>query len=931
MKLTACISGLLLATALHAAIQVDTLLHWQNLPRGVANVATVRNGMAGTLHSVTAAGWSNDFSRFYLVAAPATNTLSFTCNGTNYTTFTNWIKSVTQTNIADDVMEVKMFAGDVPADSIATNVHFFGLCLIAITNQSGSLVNIDPILLYGAGGGWAVLPQFQLAANGGDALAVPHAAGFGTLGETCSGIQGKVVLWEAIKENRFAANGVGRFRYRDPNNGMALIGEGSINVAGGAGIGQFFNMIFLAGYIGDPDGAMYWSGIGLRYNTTNFLTDSELGVGNLIEPTNRWDFAPGWNLGVRGGIPARTGTVRNVTSAPYSADNTGATDAGAAINSAITASSSNDIVYLPAGTYNCKTNAVTLNKSGVTLRGDGASSVIFGTVNVGHSSSGGYAFYVTNGATKGSTNLVLTSVQDQFSSTIAAGDLFKISSLENDTNGGFPVIATTTGGKWLTSQMVQCFSINGNTVTISSPLIWDFTNQTRLTSRTLTGGGGGTRPAIKMGVESLRVTGTNHGVGTTTSQGYNIFVNSTADCWLSNVVSEYALNYGIGVENTLRTEIMYCTARYALNPVGTSRSGAIFTDSSEYLMRDCIFHDWGLAWQHFGGVSGNAAVGIFATNLTGKGAFLNHSTHNIFNIVEASILSGAVSYDGFFGSSSHAILYRNRITSTTSFKRFSSHMQVIGNVLGSTNYPYQYIAAETNDFLAATGFYGIFELGFPNIGNTSFTGTTPPTSWNWPGTNYTADNNTIETNYPNPIATFLSTVGPTNRLYGNFTNRVAPYEIWTTSTPAVIFQGGTDTNQYYTGTNPPVQVLTNYGDSIVLNQFVTVSNGWSMYGITAPSSYQQLQASNKHTHRLHGNLVYTNAAGTLVWDANVANQTMPASLVYANGAPDWWGTNRWPAIDPERAAPVAMIPAQARYLGIGQTSPRRLRIKLRQQ
>jgi len=42
---------------------------------------------------------------------------------------------------------------------------------------------------------------------------------------------------------------------------------------------------------------------------------------------------------------------------------------------------------------------------------------------------------------------------------------------------------------------------------------------------------------------------------------------------------------------------------------------------------------------------------------------------------------------------------------------------------------------------------------------------------------------------------------------------------------------------------------------------------------------------------------------------------MPASLVYSS-APSWWGTNRWPAIDPNNSTLVAMIPAQQRFLGI---------------
>jgi hypothetical protein len=713
--------------------------------------------------------------------------------------------------------------------------------------------------------------------------------------------------WYFVTMIRDFTRGRCQWKVYDPYT-FELLGESLV----GMGISGNFGAQVIeiqAHYLNRQPGVTTIAGISASY------VDPELEMfdpaGRIIQESNTWNFATNWNLGVRGGIPARTGTVIDVTQAPYGADKTGSTNAGAIISSAISAASSNDIVYLPAGLYHCKTNGITLNKSGVTLRGDGTNTVIFGSLTVGHSASGGYRFSITNGGTRGTTNLVLSSVTNQFGSSITAGDFFKISAIQNKTNDTFPVISTRNGSELLMSQMVQCYSRAGNTVTISSPLIWDFTNQAILTSRTLTGGGG-LEPAMKIGVENLLITGTNHVTGQVVTTAYNIFATSIADCWFSNVVSEYCKNYALGIESALRPEILYCTFRNALDPVGTSRSGAIFTDTSEYLMRDCIFNDLGVAWQHFGGVSGNAAVGIFATNITANAAFLNHSVHNFYNIIEASKLYGPVAYDGYFGSSSHAILYRNRIGSTVSFKRYNTYNQVVGNVLGLTNFSYVYTAAETPSYPT----YGIFELGFPNIGNTGFDGITPPTSWSFPGTNVNVDNNTIESNYPNGVVTFSATQGPTNVLYGNFTNRVAPYSIWGDSTPGIIFQDGANTNLYYTGTNPPVQVLTNYGDSILLNQHVTVGNGWTLYTIEPSSTYQQLQSSNKYTQTLHGNWVYTNSTGALVWDANIGSRDMQSSILYTNGAPDWWGTNRWPAIDPETTPVSAAIPAEVRYAAV---------------
>ncbi len=76
-------------------------------------------------------------------------------------------------------------------------------------------------------------------------------------------------------------------------------------------------------------------------------------------------------------LPSATGTLYNVTKAPYNADKTGANDATAAIQKAINAAQTagGGIVYLPTGTYKvspgANTYALLINKSNVYLKGDG--------------------------------------------------------------------------------------------------------------------------------------------------------------------------------------------------------------------------------------------------------------------------------------------------------------------------------------------------------------------------------------------------------------------------------------------------------------------------------------------------------------------------------------------------------------------------------
>jgi len=81
--------------------------------------------------------------------------------------------------------------------------------------------------------------------------------------------------------------------------------------------------------------------------------------------------------------------------------------------------------------------------------------------------------------------------------------------------------------------------------------------------------------------------------------------------------------------------------------------------------------------------------------------------------------------DGYYGSSSYNTLFRNRISGQLRLKHFSDYYNVVGNILGDTR-------ANTYETEAANyweqGIAPIYELGFPNIGNASYTGTLGPTN-----------------------------------------------------------------------------------------------------------------------------------------------------------------------------------------------------------
>ncbi len=110
----------------------------------------------------------------------------------------------------------------------------------------------------------------------------------------------------------------------------------------------------------------------------------------------------------------------------------------------------------------------------------------------------------------------------------------------------------------------------------------------------------------------------------------------------------------------------------------------------------------------------------------------NHSPHPQYNLVEGNVM-GKFASDGYHGSGSHTVLLRNLITARNKWvhatnrtaiqiDRRNLYYSVIGNVLGEVGSP------TTHEFANRSGWSGsaIFRLGFPDIGNSGFSGTHPP-------------------------------------------------------------------------------------------------------------------------------------------------------------------------------------------------------------
>lgn len=634
--------------------------------------------------------------------------------------------------------------------------------------------------------------------------------------------------------------------------------------------------------------------VALFYFAFFLLADAE-----IIKPENRVNWTPGATVGVQIPIPVRTNLI-DVTLAPYNADNSGATDATAAIQAAITAARSNDVVYLPAGRYTIN-NALFVNKSYITVRGAGQNNTFLFTKSVFKigSDAANYNYnktdFIASGATKGSSTVTLSNTP-----TFGAGDLVVL--------GGTipPTDMMQVIGLGISSFQPKyhalCTGVSGRNVTFAAPLLYDFTNAYVISLNPVTYKG--------IGIENLTISGSNTLSGAMNSSGFIVQFSMAANSWMTDCAVTWAYNYSVFLADSAHLTIRRNTIRFAQG-AGSNHAG-LLTGSSYCLIEDNIIADGLQPAIEYNGGGGNAFFANFLTNNLID--INNHGPHPLMNLFEQNHLGvypvvtagpktnyygGGFLLDGYFGSASHQTLFRNAITSSyqpIALKRWSSYCSIVGNVIGRPGFAFTHFMHDINGLASQC-----IEIGRPNIGNNNYTGVNPPIPWNFPG-HYV--NGTI----PNGCFAFTNSQGPTNVLVGNFTNTPAQ-NAW------VIFQDPSNTNLYWPQDGLPVIKMSATATNLTLSRSITVSNGWKVYFVgQSIECYQQLITTNRATHTISGNYDYYHNAVT--WDPNNADHTLPVSLLYSTGAPSWWGTNRWPAIDPEATVKVRPIPAEVRYSAI---------------
>jgi hypothetical protein len=439
-----------------------------------------------------------------------------------------------------------------------------------------------------------------------------------------------------------------------------------------------------------------------------------------IIPANRT--AP-WqgNVGVPGGIPARTMIYKNIVT-DLGADPTGNIDCSSIIYNAIISCPPGQVVYIPAGIFKLDSRVYTAFKQNFTLRGAGAGvTIIKPTAPNGYFLFGSQQYPTPNnyvailaGTTRGSNTI-----------TVADTSAFVVGQPMNITTQTMPVWAHSLGGHPDSDRNLRITfkvrSKTSTTVTFDPPCPFDFSGLNP-TARTFLGPASGYNFIQGIGIESLTMDLTNSTVI------WAIEFEQAWGCWVKDVEIKGAYSRQMRFGTLVRSEIRQCYT-HDVRGSGPNHEGIDFDgDCCWNLVEDNICDKGGASPIQFGDSTGANACNVVGYNYvvnTDPGFWdisFNHSPHNMLNLAEGNVLNNFKD-DGYFGSSSHNTLFRNRIKYNLELKHFSNYYNIVGNVLGTTGFSNAYETEQVN--------YGnnpVYALGFPNIGNHSYSGTFGPTT-----------------------------------------------------------------------------------------------------------------------------------------------------------------------------------------------------------
>jgi PKD repeat protein len=466
--------------------------------------------------------------------------------------------------------------------------------------------------------------------------------------------------------------------------------------------------------------------------------------------------------GVPGGIKTRTKT--HAVTGVYGDDSH---DDRAAIQAAINACPSGEVVLLPAGTF--KLSSALVITTPITLRGQGPTTILKGysrntpcVLQIGAGSSYNFSAEgtsITSGYAKGSTSIVVSSA-----SGFTTGRLMLIDQLNDGTfvsNTGSSGTASWVGranGTRAMRQLVKITGISGTTIRFSPALFYTYaatlSPQASVISTAV--------PALaadggSIGVENLTVL---DGGGNSGNARGNITWKVCTNSWLYKVSSINCHSYHILSNHILQNSIKQCYISGAYEIAPSRAYGIEISDGScSNLIEDNIVIGTSAELICENGASGNVVAYNYAEpgsltqspNSILPGLQPSHGAHPMFNLYESNYTAIWMS-DFTWGTSSHNVAFRNRLTGSfgsltesiiaVDVNTGQNHISIIGNILGTAGEGFIYEKAWPasygyNDFL-------IYRLGYAygSTATSPFGGTDTATTILRHG-NYDVVNNSI--------------------------------------------------------------------------------------------------------------------------------------------------------------------------------------------
>jgi hypothetical protein len=258
-----------------------------------------------------------------------------------------------------------------------------------------------------------------------------------------------------------------------------------------------------------------------------------------------------WQPGIPGGIPARTTVCATLDAATFG---NGAQDAGPSIQKAIDACPADQVVSLGPGTFMTSvtlmlTKAVVLRGAGSTMGGHPATTINrspagvviqMGRVSSTATADAGNGVDLAADAANGSTTVSVASAAG-----LSAGDIVQIDQTDDATvlnSTPYDCTYFKRAADRSIGQRIEIASINGNTLTLTSPLHWTFTKSQKAQVAPIK------QPMTKYaGLEGVLLKGGNHPY-----DGGGVNVWNAAYSWVKDIETDTITGMHIVLSGTYR-------------------------------------------------------------------------------------------------------------------------------------------------------------------------------------------------------------------------------------------------------------------------------------------------------------------------------------------------------------------------------------------